>query len=67
MVRSIIGHNTRQSIVLSSLLGALFLVLADAIGRTILAPVEIPSGLLITLIGAPYFLFLMFRSHTKRL
>ncbi|QNK59854.1 iron ABC transporter permease [Paenibacillus sp. PAMC21692] len=67
MVRSIIGHNTRQSIVLSSLLGALFLVLADAIGRTVLAPVEIPSGLLITLIGAPYFLFLMFRSHTKRL
>jgi ABC-type Fe3+-siderophore transport system permease subunit len=67
MVRSIIGHNTRQSIVLSSLLGALFLVLADAIGRTILAPVEIPSSLLITLIGAPYFLFLLFRSHTKRL
>ncbi|MED1783281.1 iron ABC transporter permease [Brevibacillus fortis] len=67
MIRSLIGHNTRQSIVLSSLLGALLLVLADAIGRTILAPVEIPSGLLITLIGAPYFLFLMFRSHTKKL
>ncbi|MDQ0058955.1 iron ABC transporter permease [Paenibacillus harenae] len=67
MIRSLIGHNTRQSIVLSSLLGALLLVLADAIGRTILAPVEIPSGLLITLIGAPYFLFLMFRSHTRKL
>ncbi|MFX3631777.1 MAG: iron ABC transporter permease [Candidatus Pristimantibacillus sp.] len=67
MIRSLIGHNTRQSIVLSSLLGALLLVMADAIGRTILAPVEIPSGLLITLIGAPYFLFLMFRSHTRKI
>ncbi|MBD2866984.1 iron ABC transporter permease [Paenibacillus arenilitoris] len=67
MIRSLIGHNTRQSIVLSSLLGALLLVLADAIGRTILAPVEIPSGLFITLIGAPYFLFLMFRSHNRKL
>ncbi|MFB9277805.1 iron ABC transporter permease [Cohnella cellulosilytica] len=67
MIRSLIGHNTRQSIVLSSLLGALLLVLADAIGRTILAPIEIPSGLLITLIGAPYFLFLMFRSSARKL
>lgn len=65
MIRSLIGHNTRQSIILSSLLGALLLVLADAIGRTILAPIEIPSGLLITLIGAPYFLFLMFRSTAR--
>ncbi|CAM3442705.1 iron ABC transporter permease [Paenibacillus lupini] len=65
MIRSLIGHNTRQSIVLSGLLGALLLVLADTIGRTILAPVEIPSGLLITLIGAPYFLYLMFRSQKK--
>ncbi len=67
MIRSLIGHNTRQSIILSGLLGALLLVLADAIGRTVLAPVEIPSGLLITLIGAPYFLFLMFRSHRNKL
>jgi len=67
IIRSLIGHNTRQSIVLSSLLGALLLVLADAIGRTILAPIEIPSGLLITLIGAPYFLFLMFRSSARKL
>lgn len=66
MVRRLIGHNARQSIVLSSLLGALLLVAADAIGRTILAPTEIPSGLFIMLIGAPYFLFLMFRSHVRK-
>ncbi|MBP1991696.1 iron ABC transporter permease [Paenibacillus eucommiae] len=65
-VRMLIGHHTRQSIVLSGLLGALLLVMTDAIGRTILAPKEIPSGLLITLIGAPYFLFLMIRTFRRK-
>lgn len=66
VVRVLIGHNTRHSIVLSSLLGALLLVLADTIGRTVMAPTEIPSGILITLLGAPYFLFLMFRTFARR-
>ncbi|CAH1201794.1 Petrobactin import system permease protein FpuB [Paenibacillus plantiphilus] len=65
-VRLLIGHHTRQSIVLSGLLGALLLVLTDAIGRTIMAPKEIPSGMLITLIGAPYFLFLMLRTFKRK-
>lgn len=61
-VRMMIGHHTRRSIILSGLLGGLLLVIADTVGRTIMAPTEIPSGLLIMLIGAPYFLFLMYRS-----
>lgn len=65
-VRILIGHNTRRSIVLSSLLGALLLVLADTVGRTVMAPKEVPSGILITLLGAPYFLFLMFRTLGRR-
>jgi len=64
-VRMMIGHHTRRSIVLSALLGALLLIAADTIGRTIMAPMEIPSGILISLIGAPYFLFLMYRSFFK--
>ncbi|TDQ37139.1 iron ABC transporter permease [Aureibacillus halotolerans] len=62
-VRVLIGHNTRQSILLSSLLGAFLLVMADTVGRTVMAPTEIPSGILITLLGAPYFLYLMARSQ----
>lgn len=61
-VRIMIGHHTRRSIILSGLLGALLLVIADTIGRTIMAPKEIPSGLIIMLIGAPYLLYLMYRS-----
>ncbi|RNB78090.1 iron ABC transporter permease [Brevibacillus nitrificans] len=64
-VRMMIGHHTRRSIVLSALLGALLLVAADTIGRTLMAPMEIPSGILISLIGAPYFLYMMYRSFIK--
>lgn len=42
------------------------LVIADTIGRTIMAPIEIPSGLIIMIIGAPYFLFLMYRSLVSK-
>lgn len=65
-VRMMVGHHTRRSIILSGLLGALLLVIADTIGRTVMAPKEIPSGLIIMLIGAPYFLFLMYRSLVKK-
>ncbi|ASA26419.1 Fe3+-siderophore ABC transporter permease [Paenibacillus donghaensis] len=65
VVRMMIGHHTRHSIILSGLLGGLLLVIADTVGRTIMAPKEIPSGLIIMLIGAPYFLFLMYRSLVK--
>ncbi|MHA6533237.1 iron ABC transporter permease [Paenibacillus sp. BAC0078] len=65
-VRMMIGHHTRRSIILSGLLGGLMLVIADTVGRTIMAPTEIPSGLIIMLIGAPYFLFLMYRSLVSK-
>ncbi|WP_046226921.1 iron ABC transporter permease [Paenibacillus dauci] len=66
MVRLLTGHHMRRSLLLSALTGAVMLVLADTIGRTVIAPTEIPSGLLIALIGAPYFLYLMYRSNWHR-
>lgn len=66
VVRMMIGHHTRRSIILSGLLGGLLLVIADTLGRTIMAPKEIPSGLIIMLIGSPYFLFLMYRSLVRK-
>lgn len=66
IVRVLIGHHVRHSIVLSALLGAVLLVLADTVGRTVIAPTEVPSGLLIALIGAPYFLYLMYRSNWRK-
>lgn len=57
--RLLAPHHHRRLTLLSALLGAVFLVLADLLGRVILAPKEIPSGLVVALLGAPYFLWLM--------
>ncbi|OAX47140.1 iron ABC transporter permease [Paenibacillus sp. AD87] len=66
MVRLLTGNKLRQSMFLSALVGAVMLVLADTIGRTVMAPTEIPSGLLIAIIGTPYFLYLMYRSNWRK-
>lgn len=66
MVRLLTGHKLRRSMFLSALVGAVMLVLADTIGRTVMAPTEIPSGILIALIGTPYFLYLMYRSNWRK-
>jgi len=65
-VRLLVGQHSRRSAVLSALLGGLLLVAADTVGRTLLAPKEIPSGLVVSLLGTPYFLYLMYRSRTDR-
>ncbi|WP_433745839.1 iron ABC transporter permease [Paenibacillus amylolyticus] len=66
MVRLLTGNKLRRSMFLSALAGAVMLVLADTIGRTVMAPTEIPSGILIAMIGTPYFLYLMYRSNWRK-
>ncbi|MCF2944169.1 iron ABC transporter permease [Paenibacillus tarimensis] len=67
-VRLMAGPTHRKLVPLTLLFGALLLVLADFVGRAVLAPVEIPSGLVAALLGAPYFVWLMYASSrsTKR-
>ena len=48
---------------LCTLLGGLFLLLCDTLARTMLAPVEIPIGIITALFGAPMFLFLALRAR----
>jgi ferric hydroxamate transport system permease protein len=57
--RLLVGHQHRKLLVVSALLGAILLALADLVGRTVFAPKEIPSGLVVSVIGAFYFLWLM--------
>ncbi|WP_370451796.1 Fe(3+)-hydroxamate ABC transporter permease FhuB [Paenibacillus sp. 32O-W] len=64
--RMLAGSNHRRSMVLSALLGAVLLAAADWIGRVILIPRDIPSGIVTALLGAPYLFFLMFRSGRKQ-
>ncbi len=61
MARRIVGLEHKKIIVVSMLLGGILLVFADFIGRLVLAPKEIPSGLVVALIGTPYLLYLLRR------
>ena len=59
--RLLIGSRHSLLLSTSALLGAMLVVIADALGRGLLPPLEIPAGIVTTLIGAPYFLLLMRR------
>ena len=62
MARLLVGSNYKYLLPMSMALGALVLLLADTGGRTLFAPLEIPAGILMAVIGGPYFLYLMRRS-----
>ncbi|WP_211257241.1 FecCD family ABC transporter permease [Streptomyces megasporus] len=50
----------------SALAGAVFTLLADLIGRTVMAPLEIPVGLVTAVVGGPYLLWLLLTTRTRR-
>jgi ferric hydroxamate transport system permease protein len=61
--RALVGSRHRRVIPVAALLGALLLSLADTIGRTVIAPAQIPAGLVTAMIGTPYFVWLLWRSR----
>ncbi|TMD78191.1 MAG: iron ABC transporter permease [Chloroflexi bacterium] len=58
-IRLLIGRSYRVVIPLSMLFGAAFLVLADAGARTVVAPAELPIGVITAFLGAPFFIAVM--------
>jgi iron complex transport system permease protein len=58
-VRLLIGSDHRLLLPASALVGGMFLTLADTIARTIMAPAEIPVGIVTALAGGPFFLYLL--------
>ena len=58
-VRLTIGVNYRKIIPLAALWGALFMVLADLLARTLIAPSELPVGVITAVVGGPFFLYLL--------
>jgi iron complex transport system permease protein len=61
MARIIARPHLRTILVLSSLLGATLTISADILARTLRAPIDMDVGIITTIIGAPYFLWLMMR------
>ena len=61
LVRLSLGSDNRISIPAAALGGALFVIVADTVARTIIAPRELPVGAITALIGAPLFIYLLKR------
>ncbi|MNG28944.1 putative siderophore transport system permease protein YfhA [compost metagenome] len=60
IARIVIGSDYRRSMPLSLIVGALLLLAADTVGRSAFS-LEIPAGIVMAMLGGPYFLYLMRR------
>lgn len=64
LLRLLIGPDHRYLLPASALVGAILLLLADSIARQIVAPAELPIGIVTAAIGAPFFLWILLRKRS---
>lgn len=62
LAKKLVGPRNEILLPVSALVGAVLLLFSDVVSRTILAPSEIPIGLVVSAIGAPYFIYLLIKS-----
>lgn len=62
IARRLVGGNHARLLPLTAVLGALLLLFADTIGRVIMAPMELPVGIVVSILGAPYFIYLLVKN-----
>ncbi|MEW6635973.1 MAG: iron ABC transporter permease [Actinomycetota bacterium] len=62
IARQLVGPNHGGLLPTAAMAGGAIVVIADLVGRTLFAPVEIPCGIVTSIIGAPYFLYLLYRT-----
>lgn len=65
VARSLVGPAAGALIPASAATGAALVVLADLAGRALFSPTEIPAGIITAVIGAPYFMYLLYRNRNK--
>jgi iron complex transport system permease protein len=66
LMRMCIGSDHRWMLPAAGLAGAILMLIADTLARTVVAPAEMPVGLLTSLLGAPWFLWLILRRREGR-
>lgn len=62
IARQLVGINHRKLMPVTALVGVFLLILSDFIAKTIFAPSELAVGIVISIIGIPYFIYLLYRS-----
>ncbi len=64
VLRLLAGPDHRHLLVNSALLGGVVLVLSDVLARVIIAPAELPIGILTAILGGPFFLWILLRQRS---
>jgi len=64
--RRLFGNDARYLLPCSALLGACFVLICDILGRVLFAPFELPAGVLMSFVGGPFFLYLLFKKKGGR-
>lgn len=62
IVRSIFGANHKFVVPISAFIGAIFLIYCDILARTIVIPEELPIGIITSILGAPFFIYILERN-----
>lgn len=65
MARRLVGSSFGALLPVSALIGGILVMLADLIGRSLFSPLEIPAGVFTAGIGAPYFIYLLFKTRNS--
>ncbi|AZK47595.1 FecCD family ABC transporter permease [Paenibacillus lentus] len=65
IARRLVGQAHRRMLPVCGIVGALLVMLADYIGKTVFTPSELPVGVVIAIIGVPYFIFLLYRAKGR--
>jgi ferric hydroxamate transport system permease protein len=63
--RAIVGARHVRVLPVAALLGAVLVSLSDTLGRTVIAPAQVPAGLVTAMVGTPYFVWLLWRSRVR--
>ncbi|WP_299087535.1 iron ABC transporter permease [uncultured Metabacillus sp.] len=61
--RRLVGSSFGSLLPVSALIGAILVMVADLIGRSLFSPLEVPAGVFTAAIGAPYFIYLLFKTR----
>lgn len=64
IAKTIVGPRHQLFLTIAVVIGAFLLVISDTIGKLVLEPTGIPAGIVVAIIGAPYFLFLMYKAKS---
>ncbi|AZB44329.1 iron ABC transporter permease [Bacillus sp. FJAT-42376] len=63
IARRLVGSSYGAMLPVSALAGAILVLIADLIGRTVFSPLEVPAGVFTAAIGAPYFIYLLYKTR----